>query len=72
MDALLLTGGGDISLRFLRQRVAMPSLIVDTDCARDKWEFNAVAEMLLAGKADSCYLPRIAGSECRDGWDLTH
>jgi putative glutamine amidotransferase len=50
MDALLLTGGGDISLRFLRQQVAMPSLIVDTDCARDEWEFNAVGTMLLAGK----------------------
>src|SRR6267154_1328005 len=50
MDALLLTGGGDISLRFLRQQVAMPSLIVDTDCARDEWEFNAVGAMLLAGR----------------------
>jgi putative glutamine amidotransferase len=47
---LLLTGGGDISLRFLRQQVAMPSLIVDTDCARDEWEFNAVGAMLLAGR----------------------
>src|ERR1700687_2239567 len=50
MDALLLTGGGDISLRFLRQQVAMPRLIVDTDCARDEWEFKAVGAMLLSGK----------------------
>src|SRR6202158_5284130 len=50
MDALLLTGGGDISLRFLRQQVAVPSLIVDTDCARDEWEIKAVGAMLLSGK----------------------
>jgi putative glutamine amidotransferase len=50
MDALLLTGGGDISPRFLRQPIPQPSLIVDTDCARDEWEFKAVATMLLAGK----------------------
>ena len=50
MDALMLTGGGDISVGFLRQTIAEPSLIVDTDCARDEWEFNAVATMLLAGK----------------------
>ncbi len=50
MDALLLTGGGDISPSFLRQRIARPSLIVDTDCERDEWEFKAVGEMLLSGK----------------------
>ena len=50
MDALLLTGGGDISPRFLRQPIPEPSLIVDTDCARDEWEFKAVAAMLLSGK----------------------
>jgi putative glutamine amidotransferase len=50
MDALLLTGGGDISPAFLRQPIAQPSLIVDTDAARDEWEFTAVAEMLSAGK----------------------
>jgi putative glutamine amidotransferase len=50
MDALLLSGGGDISLPFLRQQVAMPSLIVDIDRARDEWEFKAVGAMLLAGK----------------------
>jgi len=46
MDALLLTGGGDISPRFLRQPIAQPSLIVDTDCARDEWEFKAAGELL--------------------------
>ena len=50
MDALLLTGGGDISPSFLRQQIAQPWLIVDTDCARDQWEFKAVGAMLLAGK----------------------
>ncbi len=50
MDALLLTGGGDISADFLRQPVAQPSLIVDTDLARDEWEFRAVAGMLAVGK----------------------
>jgi putative glutamine amidotransferase len=50
MDALLLTGGGDISPSFLRQSIAQPSLIIDTDCARDEWEFKAVGEMLLSGK----------------------
>jgi putative glutamine amidotransferase len=50
MDALILTGGGDISLDFLRQTVAEPSLIVDTDCARDAWEFKAARDLLFSGK----------------------
>lgn len=50
VDALLLTGGGDISASYLRQPIADPSLIVDTDLARDEWEFLAVAEMLSSGK----------------------
>jgi putative glutamine amidotransferase len=50
IDALLLTGGGDISPSFLRQSIPQPSLIVDTDCERDEWEFRAVSEMLLSGK----------------------
>jgi len=50
VDALLLTGGGDISPGFLRQSIVDPSLIVDTDCVRDEWEFKAVGEMLLSGK----------------------
>ena len=50
MDALMLTGGGDISANYLRQPVADPSLIVDTDLARNEWEFLAVAEMLASGK----------------------
>ena len=50
MDALLLTGGGDISPGYLRQPIAEPGLIVDTDCARDRWEFMAVPAMLAAGK----------------------
>jgi putative glutamine amidotransferase len=50
VDALMLTGGGDISPGFLRQPVAQPSLIVDTDCARDEWEFNAVGAVLSSGR----------------------
>ena len=51
MDALMLTGGGDISAGFLRQPIEQPSLIVDTDCGRDEWEFNAVRDFLVSGKA---------------------
>jgi putative glutamine amidotransferase len=50
IDALMLTGGGDISASYLRQPIAEPSLIVDTDCNRDEWEFRAVAEILASGK----------------------
>ncbi|HTY56547.1 MAG TPA: gamma-glutamyl-gamma-aminobutyrate hydrolase family protein [Candidatus Binataceae bacterium] len=50
MDALLLTGGGDISPDYLRQPISQPSLIVDTDSTRDQWEFRAVAEILASGK----------------------
>lgn len=50
MDALMLTGGGDISASFLRQPIGQPSLIVDTDGERDEWEFKAVGEMLYSGK----------------------
>ena len=50
MDALILTGGGDISISFLCQSVAEPSLIIDTDCARDAWEFKAARELLSSGK----------------------
>jgi putative glutamine amidotransferase len=50
MDALLLTGGGDISPSFLRQPIEEPALIVDTDCERDDWEFKAVGALLLSGK----------------------
>jgi putative glutamine amidotransferase len=50
MDALLLTGGGDISAEFLTQKVSQPNAIVDTDPARDKWEVGALREILAAGK----------------------
>src|ERR1700751_3719179 len=50
MDALLLTGGGDVSAGQLCQSIANPALIVDTDLARDEWEFVAVAEALAAEK----------------------
>ncbi|MGH8092638.1 MAG: gamma-glutamyl-gamma-aminobutyrate hydrolase family protein [Chthoniobacterales bacterium] len=42
MDALLLTGGNDISQEHLRQPVLDPSLLEKPDLPRDKWEFAAV------------------------------
>lgn len=50
MDALLLTGGGDVSAEFLRQPIAQPGLIIDTDRARDEWEFKTVSELLSSAK----------------------
>jgi putative glutamine amidotransferase len=50
MEALMLTGGGDISAGFLCQPIAEPSLIVDTDLERDEWEFKAAGDMLSLGK----------------------
>jgi putative glutamine amidotransferase len=50
MNALMLTGGGDISASFLRQPIAEPSLIVDTDRERDEWEFKAAGDTLSSGR----------------------
>ena len=50
MDALLLTGGGDISAEFLTQKVTQPKCIIDTDSLRDRWEFCALREILAAKK----------------------
>ena len=50
MDALLLTGGGDISAEFLTQKVTQPKCIIDTDSSRDRWEFCALREILAAKK----------------------
>ncbi len=49
-DALLLTGGGDISAEFLTQKVTQPDWIIDADSSRDRWEFSALREILAAGK----------------------
>lgn len=47
MDGLLLTGGPDIALEFLRQEVPDPSVIdKDVNEMRDRWEFEATAEAL--------------------------
>jgi putative glutamine amidotransferase len=46
VHGLLLTGGSDISLEFLRQPVADPRLIEDPDAARDAWEFAIVTRAL--------------------------
>jgi putative glutamine amidotransferase len=48
MDALLLTGGSDISLDFLRQPVPDPSLIHDADPERDALEFPLLERALAA------------------------
>jgi putative glutamine amidotransferase len=47
MDGLLLTGGSDISPKFLHQKVVDPSLLdKHIDPERDRWEFAAVQEAL--------------------------
>jgi putative glutamine amidotransferase len=46
IEGLLLTGGSDISLEFLRQPVSDPRLIKDPDPARDAWEFAIVFRAL--------------------------
>ncbi len=46
IDGLLLTGGEDISQKFLRQPVPDPSLIQDPDPVRDAWEFPLLARVL--------------------------
>src|SRR5258708_37039050 len=42
-DAVLITGGEDISAEFLHQAVPNPALIEDPVPDRDAWEFAAVA-----------------------------
>jgi putative glutamine amidotransferase len=46
IGGLLLTGGEDVSLPWLNQPVPDPSLIHDTDPARDAWEFPAARRAL--------------------------
>jgi putative glutamine amidotransferase len=47
MDGLLLTGGADVALEFLKQEVADLSVIEkDADPKRDAWEFGAVKEAM--------------------------
>ncbi len=50
MDALLLTGGPDVSAEFLRQEISDTSLIQDAQPTRDAWEFAALRHALDAGK----------------------
>ena len=50
VDGLLLTGGSDIAVEFLRQEVPDPSVLEkDVDPDRDRWEFAAVADALARG-----------------------
>ena len=49
MDALLLTGGNDISPEFLRQPVPDPSVLEEGDLPRDEWEFPALRNALERG-----------------------
>src|SRR5207244_11468450 len=48
MDGLLLTGGSDITLEFLRHENVDPNLIDkdDLDPKRDRWEFDAISKAL--------------------------
>jgi putative glutamine amidotransferase len=49
-DGLLLTGGSDIAPNFLRQDIPDPSVLdPDIDVARDKWEFDVIAQMIGRG-----------------------
>jgi putative glutamine amidotransferase len=48
-DALLLSGGADIALEYLRQPVPDPSILEKADLERDKWEFAAVENALARG-----------------------
>jgi len=50
MDGLLLSGGSDIALEFLRQEVPDPSVLdKQINPERDRWEFQAVREALSRG-----------------------
>lgn len=49
VDAVLITGGEDISAGYLRQPVPDPSLIEDPVPERDAWEFAAVAAAVARG-----------------------
>jgi putative glutamine amidotransferase len=49
MDALLLTGGNDISQEYLNQPVPDPSVLEKGDLPRDKWEFAAAQNALDRG-----------------------
>lgn len=46
---LLLTGGPDVSMEFLRQPVPDPSVIEEPDVERDRWESHAITVALERG-----------------------
>ncbi len=46
LDGLLLTGGGDISARFLKQPVPDPSILDSVNETRDEWEFPMLEKAL--------------------------
>jgi putative glutamine amidotransferase len=48
IDGVLLTGGEDISEKFLRQAVPNPGVIEDANPERDVWEFDLLARTLRA------------------------
>ncbi len=58
MDALLLTGGNDISQEYLRQPVPDPSILEKPDLPRDEWEFAAVQSRARSRAADPRDLQR--------------
>ncbi len=46
VGGLMLTGGSDISEKFLRQPVPDSSLIKNPDLARDEWEFGVIPKAM--------------------------
>jgi putative glutamine amidotransferase len=49
VDALLLTGGGDISEGYLNQKVENPEILDSINPVRDEWEFPALRNALHRG-----------------------
>ena len=58
MDALLLTGGADISQEYLCQPVPDPSILEEPDLPRDEWEFAARQSRARSRAADPRHLQR--------------
>jgi putative glutamine amidotransferase len=46
MDALLLSGGADVALPYLKQPVPAPTLVKADEPGRDEWEFPALGHAL--------------------------
>lgn len=49
VKGLLLSGGSDVSVEFLRQEISDPAHIHNPNSARDRWEFSSVSHALGKG-----------------------